>query len=372
MKKGRKPTICLVVCAMLALPLYGMARAAEVTPVPTEGKVTVTRVHEDQTAAENEPPAAEEEQAFAGQEESPAGSEADQLPAEENNSLQEEVQEEPQEAQVQPGQEQTVEEPGQDPNTEGQPVPEEITEDADRNIQIESTTVSTTSTEKPIISVAVPTIGEISPFDFYIDPENFLYQIWSASENHDQAVEEGVHLLFRNRSREGYIFSSVSDFLTVTNRSTVPVRVTITAAAENIDNLTMAQDKDFPEGNDCLIYMAIVDDEENEVPLSEEGTVALTVELSQADRNAYNYEYDEETGEYHYAWQNHPEKYLFDSFSFGLTGEVNADGDWGRLLSQPKVNVKWQVEPIMEEEENRVEGNEGKTVSDTVLEVAQD
>ena len=198
--------------------------------------------------------------------------------------------------------------------------------------------------KEEIISVDLPTVGDESPFDFYIDPQGLLYDT-GAVRHGGGVVEEGAYLLFHNHDVSEYDFSGRSDRLNVTNRSTVPVNIKITAKISDLGDLRMDQDGSFEGEDDCAIYLAIVDDEGNERVLSEDGEVSVEVELSSAPSEAYTFRYDESTDTYEYVYQN-DEDISFDSYSFGLRGECNANADWSSISASPRVMVTWSVDPV--------------------------
>jgi hypothetical protein len=123
--------------------------------------------------------------------------------------------------------------------------------------------------------------------------------------------------------------------LTITNQSTVPVDVTLIAKIDNLDSINMMQTSDFGESDACDLYLALVDDEGNEQPLSENGEVSITVRLDQLT--------DSESGA------------IYDSYSFGLKGACNKDGDWSKLSCSPYISVTWNVEPVLSDAEDITE-----------------
>ena len=201
--------------------------------------------------------------------------------------------------------------------------------------------------KEEIISVDLPTVGDESPFDFYIDPQGLLYET-DGIKYGGGVVEEGAYLLFRNHNDGEYDFSRYSDRLSVTNRSTVPVIVKITAKISDIGDLRMDQDGVFDGEDDPAIYLAIVDDEGNERVLSEDGEVSVEIEMNQAPSEAYTYHYDESTDSYEYIYQS-DEDISFDTYSFGLWGECNANADWRGTSACPRVMVTWSVDPVYPE-----------------------
>ncbi len=204
---------------------------------------------------------------------------------------------------------------------------------------------------KDVVSVALPAISEDgeSPFDFIIDPQGLIFAT-DAAKYGGGKVEEGATLLFRNHDGE-YDFSRRSDSLTVKNRSNVPVVVTITASVENLGDIEIAGNTDFGDSDVCGMYLAVVDDEGNEKPISEDGEISISTEMRKAPDDAYIYRIDEENGSYSYELSRSPEEIDFDSYSFGLTGYCNPNGNWQDVAVHPVVKVTWKVEPVLSDEE---------------------
>lgn len=220
---------------------------------------------------------------------------------------------------------------------------------------IDTVTLPTEVYGEDVISVALPAISEEegSPFDFMIDPQGLIYET-DAARYGGGKVEEGATLLFRNQDGE-YDFSKRSDRLTVRNQSNVAVIVTITASIGDLGEIEMLGSPDFEDSEDCSIYLAIVDDEGNERPVSEDGEVSVSIEMRKAPDNAYVYRIDEETGDYSYELTTSPEEVDFDSYSFGLVGYCNPNGNWQDISVHPRVTVTWRVEPVLSEEEEETD-----------------
>ncbi|SFU65948.1 hypothetical protein [Butyrivibrio sp. M55] len=204
---------------------------------------------------------------------------------------------------------------------------------------------------KDVVSVALPAISEggESPFDFVIDPQGLIFAT-DAAKYGGGKVEEGATILFRNHEGE-YDFSRRSDALTVKNRSNVPVVVTVTASIENLGDIEISGNTDFGDSDVCGMYLAVVDDEGNEKPISEDGEISISTEMHRAPDDAYVYRIDEENGSYSYELSRSPEEIDFDSYSFGLTGYCNPNGNWQDISVHPVVRVTWKVEPVLSEEE---------------------
>lgn len=159
---------------------------------------------------------------------------------------------------------------------------------------------------------------EDSPFDFILDPFGLIDET-DAMRYGGGNVEKGATLLFYNQDGE-YDFSKESDKLTIVTGE--PAEVTVSACLSDLGELAVMEDRDFSGNDVCGIYLALVDDRGNEQPLSADGEVSVSLSM--------------ESG----------------SYSFGLTGACNPDGDWKKLSVCPKVTVTWHVETAeMEEEE---------------------
>ena len=218
---------------------------------------------------------------------------------------------------------------------------------------IDTVTLPTEVYGEDVISVTLPNVNEEdSPFDFFIDPQGLIYDT-DAVLYGGGIVEKDAHLLFHNRQSEDFDYSRNSDRLVVTNRSTVPIAVTITAEITGLGDMGISPNRNFTEDS-CEIYLALVDDEGNEQPVSADGKVSISVEMKPAAEGAYRI--DAETGKYEYISVDDEDK--FDSYSFGLTGECNADADWEGVKVQPVIEVTWRVEPVLSEDVVDEEDNE--------------
>ena len=207
-----------------------------------------------------------------------------------------------------------------------------------------------------VISVLLPTIGAESPFDFYIDPRGLIFATGAAKYG-GGVVEEDAHLLFWNHDDGQYDFCRSSDRLTVINESTVPVKIKITAKISGMGDVVLSQDGDLSGIDGCAVYLALTDDEGNELPLTEDGEISMEVEMQKAPDGAYTWQYNDKTDQYEYGYLA-KEGIEFDKYSFGLHGECNTSDAWGKVAVAPKVTVTWNVEPVVSGEENTQEDEE--------------
>ena len=218
----------------------------------------------------------------------------------------------------------------------------------------ESITLPVQVMGEDVVSISLPVIGEseTSVFDFILDPQGLLYET-DAVRYGGGRVEEGATLLFHNEDGE-YDFSKHSDWLTVTNRSTVPVRVTVSAQLTDFGEIGSVESDDFGESTEPEVYLAIEDDRGNILPLSVDEPVTLNLEMASAPENTYVFRLDEENHTYQYEMGTDPSMVDFDTYSFGLIGACNTNAEWQNISVHPMITVTWYVEPIMPEEQEEI------------------
>lgn len=219
---------------------------------------------------------------------------------------------------------------------------------------VESITLPVQVMDDDVVSISIPVTGEseTSVFDFILDPQGLLYKT-DAARYGGGRVEEGATLLFRNEEGE-YDFSKRTDWLTVTNRSTVPVQVTVTAQITDFGELRFAESDDFGESTEPEVYLAIEDDQGNILPLSADGQAAINLEMASAPENTYVFRLDEENHTYEYGMSMDPSMVDFDTYSFGLIGACNSNAEWQNISVHPTITVTWHVEPIIPEEQEEI------------------
>ena len=212
---------------------------------------------------------------------------------------------------------------------------------------VESASLPVEVVREDVVALELPIIdeSETSVFDFILDPQKLLY-ITEAARFGGGTVEEGATLFFQN-SEGQYDFSKYSDQLTVTNRSTVPVRLTISACIADLGELQMVGNDDFTDSEDCSIYMAVVDSKGNVFPLSADGEVSIHFEMQAAPENTYVYRLNEELQTYQLGLSKTLDEIDFDKYSFGLVGACNPNADWRNVSVYPMVTVTWRVEPVL-------------------------
>lgn len=212
-----------------------------------------------------------------------------------------------------------------------------------------------------VINVQLPVIGDISPFDFLIDPMQFMYTAFSSMDS-DRKVEENASVLFKNTDSE-YFLSHKSDMLKVVNKSNVPVKLSIRAYIKNPDSVPLVTSASDLYGTDPSLFMALTDEVGVASVITSYGEALIETVLEPAPDGTYSFLWDEEAGKYTYYLNDEPEDiseedvieedaeetedYRFDSYSFGVEAACNTDADWSQVESRPVISVEWNVEPVL-------------------------
>lgn len=167
--------------------------------------------------------------------------------------------------------------------------------------------------------------GGTSPFDFIMDPQK-LITATSAVRYGGVKFEEGATLYFKNTSGD-YEYSHRSDYLKITSRSNVPVRVTVKLAVKDTYDVNLVQSALFSDDRRCSMYFALLDSDGNETAAAADGTATFQVILPACEA---------ENG--------------VSSCLFALTGCCNPGGDWTGLTVCPRIVVTWMAEPLISDE----------------------
>ena len=238
---------------------------------------------------------------------------------------------------------------------------------AEEDPGVETATLPTDSHRPDIISVVLPSISEAgdSPFDYIVDPYELIYET-DAAKYGGGKVEQGANLLFRN-AQGAYDFSSHSDQLSISNRSNVPVNVTVSATVQGSAGVNTSSSRDFADSTDTSIYLAIIDNEGNELPMVEGQEVKLHISMAKAPDDAYVYRYDDAEGIYTYDYSRDVKDIDFDKYSFGLTGYCNPNADWDKVDSIPNIVITWNVEPVLSDNEDITEPVTEESVTEESL-----
>ena len=173
------------------------------------------------------------------------------------------------------------------------------------------------------INIKLPDLTESgsSPFDFIMDPYGMINST-NAAKYGGKNFEEGATFYFENT--DGYYdYSHHSDWLKVVSRSSVSIKVNIEARINNISAIKLTSDNTFYGDKNPSIYMALVDNMGNLVPLDENGIATICTEMDALeDENSFNV------------------------YSFSLVGACNPNGKWDKVDEMPQISVSWTVESI--------------------------
>lgn len=204
------------------------------------------------------------------------------------------------------------------------------------------------SVKQDIYQVVLPTVTE-DMFNFIIDPQGLINKTEGAAYD-GKSFEEGGTLFFERKDgdvKEDY--SSTSDAITIENRSSMAIDVSVEVKVdkESLEGIVLTDDKEFTDDKGASLYLALTDGEEV-IPISADG-VSMNVTVDAAPEGAYEYAYDEESGEYTYEMSSDLEGIEFPEYSFRLVGAANGKGDWSELMGAvPKISVSWRIAPKSE------------------------
>ena len=203
----------------------------------------------------------------------------------------------------------------------------------------------TANVETDVCQVVMPANTE-GIFDFILDPQGLINETDGAMYK-GKNFEKDCTVFFRRRDgkvKEDY--SRKSDFVTITNKSTMPVEVSLEVKVDpaSLAGIEMTEDRKFKKDKSASLYLAVADGKK-EVPVGKDGvTIHKTIEA--APDGAYGYEYNSDTEKYEYGLKENIEENIFDNYSFQLIGAANEKGDWSALTKAvPKIVVTWKVTP---------------------------
>lgn len=183
-------------------------------------------------------------------------------------------------------------------------------------------------------------------FDFVLDPQKLIEET-NAEAYGGKTFEKGATVFFhRSDGRMAEEYSSSSDSVTISNRSTVPVDVLVevSISPDSLGNITLTDDRGFTDDTGTSLYMALTDGK-HIVPVKTEGSSIQTT-IPAAPGDAFKYIYNQERGEYSYELKEDLSGIPFPEYSFQLTGAANEKGDWSTVRDvAPLVNVIWKVTP---------------------------
>lgn len=192
-----------------------------------------------------------------------------------------------------------------------------------------------------VYQVVMPTETE-GIFDFILDPQGLINATDGAAYEGKKFEKDSTVFFKRTDGTVEEDYSNKSDHITITNKSSVPVDVSVEVQvdADSIKGITLTDDKEFKDDTGRSLYLAITDGE-NVVPVGKDGaTIQATVEA--APEEAYEFVYENE--EYVYKMKEGLEGIEFPEYSFQLMGAANGKGEWTELGDvAPKIMITWKV-----------------------------
>jgi hypothetical protein len=204
---------------------------------------------------------------------------------------------------------------------------------------------------KDVFKVVLPTVpqsGSASALDFTLDPQKLITAVGTKNVN-------GASLIFTNAATTdggSATYSNTSDALTVTNKGTVPVDVTLQATIDGLDDgtdssaytIVMAEDDKFENDTTSSIYVAVKAGNDDPVPLNDEDDgITINKVLKAAPDGSYEVKQDADSKAYSYVLKS--DATGFDSIAYKLTGAANTNGDWSEAAgATPSVSLVWTVD----------------------------
>lgn len=205
-----------------------------------------------------------------------------------------------------------------------------------------------------VFDVIVPTqpvqgannVSDKSIYDFILDPRG-----WAQTGSLSAAglkLEPNASVYFKNQSGS-FDYSSTSDALTITNRSTTKVDVTLKAQLTGMEGIKLTGDNTFANGTDpsACVYFALIDSNGKKSYLDKYG--AFLKATMEGRPEAYNKIYDSVTKKYKYELKSDADlaagNIVFPEYSFRLTGVCNGVDSWSRVpsIQNTKMEVTWVV-----------------------------
>lgn len=212
--------------------------------------------------------------------------------------------------------------------------------------------------DKDIVKVILPTTTDAeTTYNFKLDPEG-LIKATAAAKYPSATFGEGS-MFFQNAADS---YSNTSNTKEITNKSAVPVDITITATVTaGNENLKINSDSAFTDDTSTSMYLALTDtaaDSPQVEAASSEGVAVLTTTM-QPLADSYKISYNDSEGKYEYVLKDDADIVGdFETYEFALTGACNTSADWSQLTEiQPKVDVVWSF--AKHSENNNVLSSDG-------------
>lgn len=194
-------------------------------------------------------------------------------------------------------------------------------------------------------------------FDFILDPQKLItlthgakYVATASSPSNPSATPTEIPLVYEENAtlffeKNDGSFNSLSEGITITNRSTMAVNVTVDATFNSTDGIDVVTDKTFANIATPSVYMALVaDGKETPIDPAKAKKASMSDAMAAAPAGAYEVQLNETTKAYEYVLVN--EDAAFDTYTFQMKGASNGNADWSGInsVAGTGVVVTWRVE----------------------------
>lgn len=183
-------------------------------------------------------------------------------------------------------------------------------------------------------------------FDFILDPQGLINKTDAAAYNGKKFEKDSTVFFKRTDGKAKEDYSSASDHVTIVNKSSMPVNVSlnIKVSEDFTDRITLAGKKKSKKDTKASLYLALKD-KDREIPIGRDG-LSLDVTVDAAPDGAYEYSYDKKSEKNIYKLKEDISDIRFGEYSFQLTGATNGKDGWTKLGDiVPKIKVDWKVSP---------------------------
>lgn len=202
-----------------------------------------------------------------------------------------------------------------------------------------------------VFNVVLPTVSETT-FNYIADPQGLIAKTDQAHYD-GKTFGEGT-IFFANAAEDKENdYSSSSDKLVAVNKSSKPLKLTVTASASvgsSGKDARLAASETLSE-SDAEVYLALVDSEDVTTVLTGVGQNIEQV-LGASPEGAYEYVYEESA--YKYQLKSDVSAYKFAEYSVYITGAASENG-WEAATTVPTISVVWAAELAGTEDEVTVE-----------------